>query len=246
MEQQVEQIDLFLYLEELEIQEAAERSMAAKTYKEQVPVPVLLASLWASISRFKTWFLSNLPILFGLIPWVNVYTVSRAYGGGEAGGWYFRKYTCIESRQVWFWNAEALQMKLRKRFSGLEWGVLTSESVGQEVAVLIEHRRAAQEFKPRPTPEESIGKSPRALENIMSSPALKPVEVSGLYRKPWMGMNRRKNTYLTRMTKKTSVITGKEEPCKRCAGSGRTRHKHVKDGICFICQGSGKREKNDS
>ncbi|WP_234539277.1 hypothetical protein [Paenibacillus pseudetheri] len=54
------------------------------------------------------------PTFFRLIPWVNVYTVTRAFGGSEEGGWYYRQYTCVKSQQVWLWDAEVtVAMSLR-------------------------------------------------------------------------------------------------------------------------------------
>jgi hypothetical protein len=108
------------------------------------------SSIFSHFHKGVLWALHSLPNLFGLLQWVNVYTVKRAFGSREAGGWYYRRYTCEESRLVWFWEAKGLQKKLLKRFSGLIWGVITSESVGQEVTVLIEQRKEAQQFLDKP------------------------------------------------------------------------------------------------
>lgn len=117
----------------------------------EVPVPVTRktkSSIWPTIKGFMNSFLSNLPNMLGLIQWVNVYTVTRVYSASSEGGNYYRRYTCMESRQVWCWEAEALQMQLRRRYSGLEWGLISTSSIGHEIAVLIESRKSAHEFAP--------------------------------------------------------------------------------------------------
>ncbi|QQZ64610.1 hypothetical protein JI735_33715 (plasmid) [Paenibacillus sonchi] len=85
---------------------------------------------------------SRISNLMGLAPWVNVYKVTRAYGGSEHGGWYYRKYTCEKSVQVWRWNAESTAAMYQRTYEKLAWGLICSEAEGLEIAVLIETKKA--------------------------------------------------------------------------------------------------------
>lgn len=143
----VEQLDLFNYIDEMALSEASNRPENTSSLVDMVPSVIDLDNKNV-ISRFKNALgcaLRKLPNPFGLLQWVNVYTVTRAYGGKEEGGWYYRRFNCEETHAVWFWDAEWLQLKLKYRFSGLAWGNISPDSVGQEVTVLIERRRAAQQ-----------------------------------------------------------------------------------------------------
>lgn len=139
----VEQMDMFAYLQEIEEIAAAERLSVT-------PVPVQTKTVRPRYSLLKrsvaalSWFWIVLHNLFGLARWVNVYTVTRGFGGREGGGWYYLKYQCLKSRQVGFWEASALQMKWLQEYSGLKWGDLRTKSGGQDVLVLIEQRKAAR------------------------------------------------------------------------------------------------------
>jgi len=154
--QSVEQMDLFAYIEEMAILEASNQPKDLSSIVEMIPSSIDLENknLVSRFNRVIGRTLRKLPKPFGLLQWVNVYTVTRAYGGREEGGWYYRRFDCEESHQVWFWDAEWLQLKLKRRFSGLAWGDISPESVGQEVIVLIEQRRAAQQTVSTP-PYES-------------------------------------------------------------------------------------------
>lgn len=78
-----------------------------------------------------------------LIPYINVYSVTRCYGGSDNGGWYYRKYTCEKSRREFIWNAEWRKLTFSRQFSGLNWGLISADSNGQEIVVRIERRKAA-------------------------------------------------------------------------------------------------------
>jgi hypothetical protein len=142
----VEQIDLFSYLQEVENQATAVNELP-------LPAPVVLNPAVPAKSPFSIlrklmrgpgclWiFVHN---LFGLAQWVNVYTVTRRFGGREAGGWYYLSYACEKSRQVGFWESEWTRQKLLALYSGHKWGDLRSKSGGQDIVVCIEPRRAAR------------------------------------------------------------------------------------------------------
>ncbi|KOR76037.1 hypothetical protein AM231_25675 [Paenibacillus solani] len=80
-----------------------------------------------------------------VLPYINVYVVTRCYGGSDHGGWYYRKYACVKSRREFLWDAEWRKQIFLKQFSGLIWGSISAESDGQEVIVRIESRKAASD-----------------------------------------------------------------------------------------------------
>lgn len=243
MQQQVEQIDLFAYLNEIEnLQEDQAHhwvSDALSIQQESIP----FNPQRSFISRLKstmTWLFNNLTSLFGLIQWVNVYTITRAFGGSEEGGWYYRRYTCEVSRQAWCWDTEALRMELLRRFSNLAWGVLSSESVGQEVEVFIEKRKAAQENNnSRPCYDPELTLKPAAAIHE-SSPKLRIKAPGTLDHERLSGRHLSIYSH-EKANNKLLALTGvvKKEPCERCGGSGITRFRHIQGGICFNCEGSG-------
>lgn len=89
--------------------------------------------------------------VFGLACWVNVYSVTRAFGGTDEGGsWYYRQYACLYSRQVWIWESDATLLMLRRQYERLAWGHVTSRTQGPEIEVKVEHIKAAQQYTTRP------------------------------------------------------------------------------------------------
>lgn len=181
------------------------------------------------------------PTFFGLIPWVNVYTVTRAFGGSEEGGWYYRQYTCVKSQQVWLWDAEVTEAMFLRTYEGLAWGLLCKEAAGQEVVVRIERRRAALQYAEKPAYdpeivlESAVKLTSKTQKNIVRStpfPIMKPTSST------FSSISQKKNSI--QMMRTASLD---EEPCERCKGSGRTRYLHIKNGICFLCGGSGEKSK---
>jgi hypothetical protein len=137
----VQQLDIFAYLQEIEEQAAAQQPAPAPVPMKQATVRTpFLKRLGAALSWF--WIVAH--NLFGLARWVNVYTVTRGFGGREAGGWYYLRYECEKSRKVGFWEASVLRMKWLDQYSSLRWGDIRSKNGGQDVMVCIEPRRAAR------------------------------------------------------------------------------------------------------
>ncbi|MGU3473120.1 hypothetical protein ACLBWT_18480 [Paenibacillus sp. D51F] len=137
----VHQIDLFVYLQEIEEQEAARQPAPAPVPTKPIMVRTpFLKRLGAALSWF--WIVTH--NVFGLARWVNVYTVTRCFGGREAGGWYYLRYECEKSRQVGLWEAYMLRMKWLEQYSSLRWGDIRSKNGGQDVLVCIEPRKAAR------------------------------------------------------------------------------------------------------
>lgn len=85
-----------------------------------------------------------------IVPYINVYVVTRCYGGSDYGGWYYRKYSCVKSRREFVWDAEWRKQVFLRQFSGLNWGSISAESEGQEVVVRIERKKAASDFTTEP------------------------------------------------------------------------------------------------
>jgi hypothetical protein len=153
----VEQLDIFVILQEIEDQaEAARLSEPAPVTNFPVlepnkPKTPFLKRLGTGLSWF--WIVTH--NLFGIACWVNVYTITRAFGGREAGGWYYLKYECEKSRQVGFWEAQTLRMQWLLNYSkSHKWGDLRLRTGGQEVVVSIESRKAAQRTQRAPLYED--------------------------------------------------------------------------------------------
>jgi hypothetical protein len=151
--EQVVQLDLFDFLQEIEDEAAA----AINPHPAPAPAdPVTPRSPF--LKRLGTglyWFWSVALNLFGLVQWVNVYTVTRAFGGKDAGGWYYLKYECEKSRQVGFWEAQVLRHKWLQQYTlSHKWGDLLSKTGGQDVMVCIEPRRSARRITRPPRYED--------------------------------------------------------------------------------------------
>lgn len=182
--------------------------------------------------------------LMGIIPWVNVYKVTRAYGGPEQGGWYYRKYTCEKSVQVWRWDAEAAAAMYLRTYEKLAWGLLCSEADGLEVVVKIEFKPAQLERTSKPAyhPDLVIKSA------LASSGEVRPKEqgMTANLIKSNPGTSKAvpvlKNGKLLHFVRAARV---EDEPCERCEGTGRTKYTHIENGRCFLCGGSGKKEDQD-
>jgi hypothetical protein len=153
MKHNVEQLDLFVVLQEIEDQ------LALTNQPQPAPVPIkLIAPQIPFLKRLGSWlywFWSIALNLFGFVQWVNVYTVSRGFGGRESGGWYYLKYECEKSRQVGFWEAHLLHHKWQQQYTlSHKWGNICSKTGGQDVLVCIEPRKAARRTSRPPRYEE--------------------------------------------------------------------------------------------
>lgn len=180
------------------------------------------------------------PTFFGLIPWVNVYTVTRAFGGMEDGGWYYRQYTCVKSQQAWLWDAKVTEAMFLSTYEGLAWGLLCKEAAGQEVVVRIESRRAALQYAGKPAydpeivVESAVQPTSKTQQKFVRST---PLPIKKLNTNTLSSISHKNNSiHLVR----TAPLD--EEPCERCKGSGRTHYLHIQNGICFLCAGSGKKK----
>ncbi|WP_336788381.1 hypothetical protein [Paenibacillus sp. MMO-177] len=156
----VEQIDLFAAIEEIEkAQHQKEQSRAVIRKVEasgkeieklgtEDMIPPSAPIDWLYV---LTWPWNFFTSLFGLGVWVNVYMVSRKYGGCEDGGWYYLHYDCVFTKAVGFWEAEAQQRELELQYRiSHKWGDLYSRRGFQDVVVCIEKRRAAGRTQSKP------------------------------------------------------------------------------------------------
>ncbi len=80
--------------------------------------------------------------------WVNVYEVTREYGGPEEGGWWFNRLICIDSQLTA--TPEEAVAQLTEEHSGRAHGNIYSVLGGLEIAVRIEEAEAKSETKVRP------------------------------------------------------------------------------------------------
>lgn len=70
---------------------------------------------------------------------VNVYKVTREYGGAEEGGWYYDHYRCINAVPCASGtHAETIQGHLERKYAPLAYGNISSVLGGAEIRVLIE------------------------------------------------------------------------------------------------------------
>lgn len=182
-----------------------------------------------SPSTPHTNILDYLSTMMGLAPWINVYKVTRAYGGPEQGGWFYRKYTCEKSIRVWRWNAEAAAAMYLRTYEKLSWGLLCSESAGLEISVKIEMKAGQLQHNARPA----------FHPDIIIKTDLKPVQKT---EQPGSHLKTvRSNSVKLVSLHLVRAAREEEEPCERCEGKGRTHFTHIQNGICFLCGGSGKK-----
>lgn len=82
--------------------------------------------------------------------YVNVYSVTREYGGPEEGGWWYNALNCEHSEWVPIEEAEQTKKDLREEFKGAERGDIYSARGGVEIVILIEEKQAQSETRERP------------------------------------------------------------------------------------------------
>lgn len=81
---------------------------------------------------------------------VNVYFVTRHYGGPEEGGWWYNWYECEETVQTTGKNAYEVKEALEKKYEDYKQGDIYSVLGGVDVEVLIEDEPAQSESKEVP------------------------------------------------------------------------------------------------
>ncbi|WP_317955310.1 DnaJ-like cysteine-rich domain-containing protein [Paenibacillus chitinolyticus] len=236
MQPKYEQIDLFEYLELHE----ASRSAEIKREAAEVEKNSVLSQILAYKNRLKDLSsrltLSN---LFGLLRWINIYTVTLSFGGSEGGAWYYRKFMCEQSLQTWFWNAESLRLKLQRQYSSLSWGSMAEDRAAQEIVVLIETKKAAKQYLPKPAYHpDQVRVFPSHTHTPLVPIKLTPKQERKRNRIPFRTLGYQ--TFAPRKrANKWLAAAGITVSCERCGGTGHTPFKHVQNGICFQCHGNG-------
>ena len=83
--------------------------------------------------------------------WVNVYYITRHYGGPEEGGWWYDRHECVESIECKSEDeAEIKKQALKKEHQDENFGNIYSVLGGQVVQVAIEPYQAHTETVGRP------------------------------------------------------------------------------------------------
>jgi hypothetical protein len=84
------------------------------------------------------------------IVYVNIYEVTREYGGPEEGGWYYNNFNCVESVPVKNKHSELMQDEMKKEYSSRKHGNIYSVLGGTDIEVYIEEKPKQSETKERP------------------------------------------------------------------------------------------------
>jgi hypothetical protein len=84
------------------------------------------------------------------IVYVNVYSVTRHYGGPEEGGWYYNWMECIETYPVKNINSQLIKEELEDEHNRKKFGNIYSVLGGRDIEVYIEEAPKASETRERP------------------------------------------------------------------------------------------------
>lgn len=82
--------------------------------------------------------------------YINVYEVTRHYGGPEEGGWWYDWLHCVEVFPVRESAAPLMIEQLQDEHAHRNWGNISSVLGGQAVAVYTEDAPKQSETKERP------------------------------------------------------------------------------------------------
>lgn len=82
--------------------------------------------------------------------YVNVYSITRHFGGYEEGGWYFDWYNCIETVPCKNKYSDEIQEDLEEAYENHKRGDISSVRGGVDILVLIEDEISKSETKERP------------------------------------------------------------------------------------------------
>jgi hypothetical protein len=119
--------------------------------KVQRKIDYAIESYYES-KNYRRWydFKTEALLGFGLLKWVNAYTITREYGGPEEGGWWYNAYNCEESHLVFRWNLEKTLDKVRKEWDSVKDGDIYSVLGGTDTWIGEEKHRAESETTVRP------------------------------------------------------------------------------------------------
>jgi hypothetical protein len=81
---------------------------------------------------------------------VNVYEVTREYGGPEEGGWYYNSLRCIEAIPVRHSNSYEMVRWAKEQYKHIKHGNIYSVLGGSELEVMWEENPCDSETQNRP------------------------------------------------------------------------------------------------
>jgi hypothetical protein len=85
-----------------------------------------------------------------VLGFVNVYSVTRHYGGPEEGGWYYNWYTCLESFPCRYKNQHEVVEYLESEHGMKRFGNIYSVLGGKEIYITWEESPKESESTERP------------------------------------------------------------------------------------------------
>lgn len=88
--------------------------------------------------------------LTGQHGYINVYSITREYGGAEEGGWYYNDFDCISSVPCIHDDKEAMIELIKKATAPMVFGNIYSVLGGREIEIVWEKTKAESETKERP------------------------------------------------------------------------------------------------
>lgn len=82
--------------------------------------------------------------------YVNVYEVTRRFGGHEEGGWWYNWYECLECVPCKEKYSDEIKNDLWEEYKHLQYGDIYSVLGGVKIEVCIENKRCESETVKRP------------------------------------------------------------------------------------------------
>lgn len=82
--------------------------------------------------------------------YVNVYRITRHFGGQEEGGWWYDWYECIEVVPCKNKHSETIKEELEKQYASMKHGNISSVNGGVDIVVYIQAEMKQSETKERP------------------------------------------------------------------------------------------------
>jgi len=79
--------------------------------------------------------------------WINVYEVTRHYGGPEGGGWWYDRMHCLSSARTTRRRAEEKRERFERTFQ--------SANLGSNITALVEDHRSQSHTREAPEYERS-------------------------------------------------------------------------------------------
>lgn len=94
--------------------------------------------------------LSEIKYFLNPIKWVNVYKITRHYGGSEEGGWYYNWKECVESVEADLFELDDVINELQEEYHKQSTGDIYSVLGGVLYTVEVESKEAESESTERP------------------------------------------------------------------------------------------------